>query len=174
MSIYLSLAEAFRYPAPGRLERLEQLTLALPSGGGKFALQAFLGQVRPLKLGEWEELYTRTWDLSPLTPPYIGFQIWGEDYRRGVFLARLQRAYRETGMDACGIDAAGELPDHLVPVLAYLGAVDRPAAELVEHFHKAVEKMAAVLGKRDPANPYLDLLKWMCNLELPSAEPSRP
>lgn len=167
MSIYLSLAEAFRYPAPGRLEVLEQLAQALPDGAGKTAFRSFLSEIRTLNLGEWEELYTRTWDLDPLTPPYIGFQIWGEDYRRGVFLARLQRLYREAGLGA-----GGELPDHLAPVLAYLGSVDAPAAELVEHFPKAVEKMAATLGKRDPANPYLHLLEWMRRLDLASPEVS--
>ena len=154
MAFYSTLAEAFRYPAPGRIDRLEHSISALPAGPAKAALQAFYAQIITLSLGEWEELYTRTWDLNPLTPPYIGFQIWGEDYRRGNFLARLSQVYREAG-----IETAGELADHLVPVLSYLDAAPEPASELVEVFGQAVGKMAAVLQKRDPSNPYLCLLE---------------
>lgn len=154
MGVYALLAEAMRYPVPGRLERLEAMSLSLTAGAGYTAFRSFLEAVRPLALGEWEELYTRTWDLNPLAPPYIGFQMWGEDYRRGTFLAHLQGAYRENG-----IDSGGELPDHLVPVLSYLDAVCVPTAELGEVFSKAVEKMAAMLHKRDATNPYLPLLR---------------
>ncbi|NLG72822.1 MAG: nitrate reductase [Chloroflexi bacterium] len=167
MTALAVLAEAFRYPAPGKLERLEQMLLAVPDGKEKRALQRFLEGIRDLGLGEWEELYTRTWDLNPLTPPYIGFQIWGEDYRRGSFMARLQAEYRRTG-----IDPAGELPDHLAPVLAYLDAAAQPLPDLVEVFGQAVEKMAAALRKRDAGNPYLHLLNGMAGLEQHLAGPA--
>lgn len=167
MNALTALAEAFRYPVPGRLERLEQMLMAVPEGKVKSALQRFLDAIRDLELGEWEELYTHTWDLNPLTPPYIGFQIWGEDYRRGSFMARLQAEYRQTG-----IDAAGELPDHLAPVLAYLDTVTTPLPELVEVFGQAVEKMDAALRKRDAKNPYLHLLNGMAGLEQRLAGPA--
>lgn len=158
------LAEAFSYPSPGALERLEAQTFALPSGPVKTALRAFLDSVEALSPGEWEELYTRTWDLNPLTPPYIGFQIWGEDYKRGNFLARLQAAYRTHE-----IEMGGELADHLVPILRYLASDPQPCAELLEVFPQAIEKMTAALRKREAGNPYLYLLGALNALELSNA-----
>jgi nitrate reductase molybdenum cofactor assembly chaperone NarJ/NarW len=154
MNIFSLLSKAFCYPGPGGFEQLELMSMELPPGPVGDAFQSFLDQIRPLSLGEWEELYTRTWDLSPLSAPYIGFQIWGEDYRRGNFLAQLQRAYRNSA-----IDTGGELNDHLVPVLAYLAAVEHPIPELVEVFDRAIEKMTSILRKHDESNPYLHLLR---------------
>lgn len=153
MGTGIILAEAFRYPAPGRLEQLEGLTGVLPPGREQQALSAFVEAIRPLSLGNWEELYTRTWDLDPLAVPYLGYQLWGEDYRRGNFMARLQAAYRQAGAEP-----DGELPDHLVPVLRYLDQAPAPLPELLEALGPAVEKMAAALKKSEPENPYLLLL----------------
>jgi nitrate reductase delta subunit len=147
------LAEAFRYPSPDRLERLEEWTLDLPPGPVKNCLAGFLWKVLNLSLGEWEELYTRTWDLNPLAVPYVGFQLWGEDYRRGNFMARLRSAYREAG-----VELEGELPDHLVPVLQYLDRATEPLPELLEVLPQAIEKMAAALKKSERDNPYLILI----------------
>ncbi len=155
-SSYTLLAMAFRYPAPGRLAELREGLKSLPeeAAGVKGALQAFLDKVGRLSLGEWEELHTRTLDLNPLAAPYVGFQTWGEAYLRGVFLSRMAQALAENG-----IDPEGELPDHLAPVLRYLGRVTEPLPELVDVLEPAVQRMQAVLGRADPGNPYLDLLE---------------
>jgi nitrate reductase molybdenum cofactor assembly chaperone NarJ/NarW len=148
------VAEAFCYPAPGRLEQLEQALARMPAGPAKTALAAFVEKVSGLALGAWEELHTRTLDLNPPAAPYLGFQTWGESYRRGTFLSDLNR----TLIDA-HVDAAGELPDHLIPVLRYLGGAAEPLPELVGVFEPAVERMLAVLRKVDPPNPYIALLE---------------
>jgi nitrate reductase molybdenum cofactor assembly chaperone NarJ/NarW len=147
------LAEAFCYPVPDRLEALEADLAQMPAGRVKAALSAFLKKVRGLSLGEWEELHTRTLDLNPPAAPYVGFQTWGESYQRGTFLSKLNRALLETR-----VDPAGELPDHLIPVLRYLGCAPVPLPELVALFEPAVHRMLQVLRKADPLNPYVDLL----------------
>jgi nitrate reductase delta subunit len=154
MGAFAILAETLRYPAPGQLERLEQGRLALPSGGVQQALEAFLLEVRALSLAEWEELYTRTWDLDPVVAPYVGFQVWGEDYRRGSFMSALHRAY-----EAADLEPESELPDHLLPLLRYLDQVEPPLPEVSEHFGPALERMRAVMQKRDPRNPYRHVLE---------------
>ena len=152
--VYAILAQAFRYPAPPQLERLQSGLADLPSGKAKKSLTDFVDQIRQLSLGEWEELYTHTLDLSPLVTPYIGFQIWGEGYQRGNFLARLNRA-----MSDARIDLDGELPDHLVPVLRYLAVTDEPLPDLLEVLQPAIEAMHKALKKSGPGNPYLQLLE---------------
>ena len=153
MSIYTLLAEAFSYPHTGLLEELETGLREADRSPACRGLARFMRKVGRLSLAEWEELATRTLDLSPAAAPYIGFQIWGESYQRGEFMAKLNRAMAELD-----IDTAGELPDHLAPVLRYLDRVDQPIPELAEHFETAVGRMVATLHEKDKSNPYLELL----------------
>jgi nitrate reductase delta subunit len=147
------LAEAFRYPHAGMAAALASAQAALPEGPIQEAYKAFVEQAARLSLGAWEELYTRTLDLNPPAAPYIGYQAWGDTYERGKFMAKLSRALSDAG-----VDASGELPDHLVPVLRYLGAAAEPLPELAEVFGPALERMSETLCKADPDNPYLHLL----------------
>jgi nitrate reductase molybdenum cofactor assembly chaperone NarJ/NarW len=153
MDTFDLLAEAFRYPFPGLAVTLDARLLRLPSGLVKTLVRSFFTPVQKLSLGEWEELYTRTFDLNPLAAPYVGFQIYGESYQRGEYMSRLSR---EMGQHA--IDLGGELPDHLLPVLRYLGATPDPLPELVETLPPAIQRMQAVLRKAEPGNPYVHLL----------------
>ena len=62
-------------------------------------MRPFSADIDRLPLGAWEELHTRTLDLNPPAAPYVGYQTWGESYQRGAFLAKMNRALAETGMD---------------------------------------------------------------------------
>ncbi|MGC8856453.1 MAG: nitrate reductase molybdenum cofactor assembly chaperone [Anaerolineae bacterium] len=154
MDIRLLLAEAFCYPRPGLLELLEAGLAESAQSPARSGLAAFVKKIGALSLAEWEELATRTLDLSPAAAPYVGFQIWGESYQRGEFMAKLNRAMTELK-----VDLEGELPDHLVPVLRYLAVAERPLPELLEHFAPAVERMIAVLREKDKDNPYIKLFE---------------
>ena len=147
------LAQAFAYPVPGMLEQLAEGWQDLPTGALKRALRRFIQEVQGLSLSEWEELYTRTLDLSPLISPYVGFQVWGDSYQRGKFLSQLNRA-----LLYYDVDTGGELPDHLIPVLRYLSISPTPASELLEALSPALGKMQAELKKKDRTNPYRWLL----------------
>ena len=95
---------------------------------------------------------TRTLDLSPAAAPYVGFQIWGESYQRGEFMAKLNHA-----MADLDIDPEGELPDHLVPILRYLAVADAPLPELAGHLQTVVGKMIAILREKERGNPYIHI-----------------
>lgn len=154
MGVYALLAEALRYPAPGKIEILEAGLLELPDGRAKRAFSKFVQNVQGLSLAAWEELYTHTFDLNPTTAPYIAYQIWGDSYKRGAFMAKVNRELK-----TLNIEKDGELPDHLVPMLRYLdvtAASDATLpADLREILEPAVEKMRKVLRKEEPENPYL-------------------
>ena len=153
MNSFEALATAYRYPRPGHMEELQEAVAAMPPGTARRSYQKFTSLMAQLTLSEWEELHTRTLDLSPLFAPYIGFITWGENYHRGAFLASMNRAEYEAG-----IDPDGELADHLDPVLRYLGKVEKPLAELTEVVGPAVAKMHKALKKAEPNNPYIHLL----------------
>jgi nitrate reductase delta subunit len=154
MDIHILLAEAFRYPQPGLLEQLEAGLKEAGKGPARSYLSAFLKKIGALSLSEWEELSTRTLDLSPAAAPYIGFQVWGESYQRGEFMAQLNKAMAELD-----IDPEGELPDHLVPVLRYLAVAEQPVPALTENFTTAVDRMLSTLREKDKDNPYIFLLE---------------
>ncbi len=149
---YFALAQALAYPAVDLLAALQAGIAALPEGGAREHYAAFVAAAGRMSLGQWEELHTRTLDLNPLVAPYIGYQIWGESYRRGPFLGLLNRAFGEAG-----VSAEGELPDHLAPVLCYLAGATAPPDALAEVFDPAIDRMVARLREAEPDNPYLDL-----------------
>ena len=152
--MYTLLAEAFGYPYPGLLEELGHGLSAVTKSPARRSVETFVRKVGRLSLAEWEELATRTLDLSPAAAPYIGFQIWGEGYPRGEFMSKLNRAMHESG-----VPTDGELPDHIVPVLRYLATTEQPIPELVQNFEPAVERMRNTLREKDHTNPYLELLE---------------
>ncbi len=148
-----TVALGFEYPGTQSLDTLRAGLSNLPPGATRTAMERFVERVARLDLGEWEELHTRTLDLSPAFVPYVGHVIWGESYRRGVFMADLQREQRKAG-----VDQGGELPDHLQGVLRYLAAVDGPLPDLVEVLPKAIEEMRKELKEAEDHNPYHHLL----------------
>ena len=153
MSIYTFLAEAFSYPFSGQIEILNVSLEKARNGSKSAVIDKFIQVIEALSLAEREELYTRTLDLSPLTAPYVGYQLWKESYKRGAFMSELNHE-----MNALGIDKAGELPDHLIPVLRYLDAAPNPLPALLEALPKALKKMRKELKKAEPQNPYRYLL----------------
>ncbi len=154
MNAFALLAEAFRYPRPGLLETIERGCENLTPGPARTAVDRFLRAIEPLSLAAWEELYTRTLDLNPLTAPYLGFHRWGESYARGDFMAKLNAAYRLQE-----IPTDGELPDHVIPVFRYLAVADDPLPELLEVLPVALKAMHTALHKADADNPYIALLE---------------
>jgi nitrate reductase molybdenum cofactor assembly chaperone NarJ/NarW len=153
MGDYAILANALRYPAPGRARQLAGEVNRIQDEATRNQYAKFVGAVQKLSIGQWEELHTSTLDLTPTVAPYIGFQRWGDSYQRGVFMAALNRQVHEYA-----IDAEGELPDHLVPVLRYLDVSGPVEPALVEALNPALEKMVGGLRKLAPDNPYCFLL----------------
>jgi len=153
MRAYQQLADALQYPRPGLYDSLRAGAEEIEDRSIRRSYLAFVSEVENLSRGEWEELYTTTLDLNPEVAPYLGYQMWGENYKRGNFMSRLNSA-----LQAQGVDRNGELPDHLVPVLRYLNAAPEPMPALVKVFPKAVGKMHKELKSADPENPYLHLL----------------
>lgn len=111
---YLALARLLEYPREDVASVLaECLQEADPPTAG--VLDEFRQAIRDLPPGRLEEVYTQAFDLEPETCLYIGHHLFGEDWRRGMFLAGLKRQYAEAGFSG-----GAEMPDFIPVVLRFL------------------------------------------------------
>ena len=147
------VALALVYPTEDGMGTLRSCVAGLERGGAEREMRRFLSGIDGLSFGELEELYTVTFDLTPLVAPYVGHLAWGDSYERGGFMAVIQGAMRSVG-----VDPEGELPDHLEPILRYLAATDDPIDALEPVLVPAVTKMEKTLKKANSKNPYVHVL----------------
>lgn len=114
---YTILADLFRYPGedyPLTINRcLRMLEERYPEAAIEFT--AFADYVKSHTADEYEELYTRTFDVQPICYLDLGYVIFGEDYKRGAFLLHMQEEQQKVNND-CGTD----LPDNLCNMLTLL------------------------------------------------------
>lgn len=121
-------------------------------------LENFYQAMEKRTLEQMQEIYTTTFDMQPVCYPYIGYQLFGESYKRGAFMAQLNEAYH-----ASGFSTEKELPDHLSIVLRFLGQDptkredDFGSALLHEGLVPALRKMVETLRKQLD-NPYSGVL----------------
>ncbi len=91
-------------------------------------------------LGRMEEIYTGFFELNAMAYPYVGYHLFGETYKRSVFLLGLQECYA-----AHNYTHGVELADHLVVILRFVAECPDEAAvdELVnEALLPTLAKMA--------------------------------
>ena len=105
-----------------------------------------------------EELYTQTFDVTPVTSLYLGYHLFGETPHRSVFLCTLMDAYQ-----AHHFSSGTELADHLGVLLRFL-SVSRDkeftGPLLEECLLPTVTKIEAELKKTDSAYaPLMSSLK---------------
>ncbi|MCL1595663.1 MAG: nitrate reductase [Actinomycetia bacterium] len=148
------VALALRYPTEDGLGALTIAIEALERGGAEREMRRFASDIDGKPLHEIEEMFTTTFDLSPVVAPYVGHLAWGDSYERGGFMAELRGAMREVD-----VDPEGELPDHLDPILRYLAATDEPIESLAPVLVPAITKMEKTLKKADSKNPYIHVLQ---------------
>lgn len=147
------VAMALRYPTTDGLVALSGAIEALPKGSAENELRKFHRKIEGMELRDIEEMFTTTFDLTPVVVPYVGHLAWGDSYERGAFMADIQGAMRSVG-----VDPHGELPDHIEPILRYLAATDQPLDSLKPVLVPAITKMEKTLKKADSKNPYVHVL----------------
>lgn len=149
------LAELLRYPGEDLPEVAGRCLRALaPGSAGAAAVEAFRSWAAGGDLADREELYARTFDLHPPHCLDLGYQLFGESYKRGAFLVRVQAAVRERA-----IPQGAELADHLTVVLPLLEALPADSARALadEAVLPALDKVLGAFADQD--NPYRRLLE---------------
>ena len=88
-NLYTILACLLEYPGDDWAERLERAeSLCLP-GSSHGLLREFLRDVQATPVPLLQESYTQIFDLNPVCTLEAGYHLFGENYKRGLFLANL-------------------------------------------------------------------------------------
>lgn len=154
-----SLANVLEYPTEdwfSRLEKCKALSLLTDRAGNEY-FSGFCVEIHKFVLLELQEIYTRTFDLNPVCALEIGYHLFGEDYKRGEFLARLRETENpyELGQEQ-------QLPDYLPVVLRLLGQMEdaeERAAMIGYCLIPALKKMNETFEKKQ--NPYGNVIKFL-------------
>lgn len=135
MSYFDLLARLFVYP--------DESYAAHCRAAGLTGLADFAESISTAKL---QEQFVDTFDWSPATALEIGWHLFGEDYARGEFMARMRAELRRYGLQE-----SGELPDHMMHVLALLGHMEKDRTEEFsrDFVSPAVGKLASALDQRN-------------------------
>lgn len=156
-----SYSEVLSYPAGHGLARvrrsLENIAGEEPSQEASLdGLRAYINSHEQWQL---EEVFTSTFDSNAERALELGWHIHGENYARGVFMARMRTLLREHG-----IEESSELPDHISHVLLVIGRAkpELRSALIRGVVLQALEKIVA--GFPAPANPYRELLEGLKQL----------
>jgi nitrate reductase assembly molybdenum cofactor insertion protein NarJ len=123
------LAPIFDYPEAGFGEKLpailEMVGSLYPQAKEDidlFAKALGEGALEGENLDAIQELYTRTFDIQPITTLDVGFVLFGDDYKRGEILSNLNKEHIAS-QNPCGNELADHLPN-LLRLIALKGKDD--------------------------------------------------
>lgn len=148
----LQFAELLEYP-----DNIHPSKIATCSSADE--LSTFINAVSPFSLSQVQELYTRTFDLNPVCALEIGYHLFGENYKRGEFLANLRET--EAPFD---LGQRDQLPDYLPVLLRLLRKLtdeELKTSLIAECMLPAIAKM--LKSFKDNDNPYRYLLRALQN-----------
>ena len=122
---------------------------------GDGSLEEFGSRIIALSLDDLQELYTRTFDLNPVCALEVGYHLFGENYKRGEFLAHL----RETETPFA-LGQENQLPDYLPVLLRLLTKLqdeELRSSLINDCLIPGLDKILTFLKETD--NPYRYLLE---------------
>lgn len=154
---YKLLAEMFRYPSNDLKACSEKWRdiISLYDASLIPGLDLFIAHINEKPLSFQQEYYISTFDVQALCFLDIGYVLYGEDYKRGIFLVNIKKEQLKADND-CG----SELPDHLPNILTLLPKIiDADLAEelIYSLLIPAIHEM--ILKFRDANNLYKGLME---------------
>ena len=110
-------AQLLEYPHPGLAGTARECSTVIAQENAEAAalLEQFATFVERTPYNILEEVFTATFDLNANRHPYIGYHLFGEAYKRSVFMLELRDRYRRFGFSE-----GAELPDHISVILRFM------------------------------------------------------
>jgi nitrate reductase delta subunit len=111
-------ADILDYPDPGLAHKAAECASLIGGAQPEAAalLESFHRFAEETPIGKLQEVYSGFFDLNSICHPYLGYQLFGENYKRSIFLIGLKKAYRAEGFEASDSD----MPDRLSIVLRFI------------------------------------------------------
>ena len=153
--LYRLFADLLGYPTPALARQAQEAAACAGTGQAATLLTGFCSFVEQTPPARLEELYTGTFDLQAVCYPYVGYRLFGDNYKRGMLMARLNAGYRERGFSA-----GKELPDHVAVILRFLASVSEDEFSqglLHDGLIPAVDTMVKAFGDQSD-NPYAGVI----------------
>jgi nitrate reductase assembly molybdenum cofactor insertion protein NarJ len=118
---YKLLAEMFRYPTEDLKTSCEKWRdiIRAYDPGLILKLDPFTARINEKPLSFQQEYYISTFDVKAMCSLDIGYVLFGEDYKRGIFLVNIKKEQ----IKVCN-DCGSELPDHLPNILTLLPKIE--------------------------------------------------
>lgn len=161
-------AEILDYPGPSVAEATKQCVAIMeaecPEAAAK--LRDFEVASTASDLACVQELYTKSFDLQPDCTLNASYHLFGDDWRRSMFLAELKGIYESNAFPT-----GNELPDHLCLILRFIAlkGPDEQTDELAQEcVVPAIRRMLSTLKPGD--NPYRHALEALLIWLRPSNE----
>ena len=154
--LYRLFADLLDYPGPALARQAQQAVAAMGTGQAAALLRGFCDLTEEASPAQMEELYTNTFDVQAACYPYVGYHLFGDSYKRGMFMAQLNAGYREKGFSA-----GNELPDHVAVILRFLAtAPDDEFGHALLHdgLIPALDTMAGAFHDQSD-NPYCGVIR---------------
>ena len=156
MPVYSSFAGILEYPDASLARSVGDCAAALAQEAPESHahLIEFQNEIADKSPGQLQEMYTNAFDLRPDCTPNLGYHLFGDDSRRGLFLAELKAR-----MQALNIHPGAELPDHISLVLRYVDMAEEEERLCVieDCVLPAVSRMVTVIEHSE--NPYGRVLR---------------
>jgi len=157
--IYRCFSQLLDYPTPNFVEQIRTSIDLLKADYQEAAVQLekFLSFVESTPMGRLEEVYTGTFDINPACHIFAGHILFGESFKRGAFMAKLEEEYQERHFDK-----GKELTDHIPVLLRFLATLDSNdtfANELIKDCLIPVFQKMNANFKDESSNPYAPVLE---------------
>lgn len=138
--ILTQLASLLDYPYESKHEFVNK-TMKEVAGNGDEAtscFEVFSKGVINTPMDKLEELYVSTFDVQSVCSLDVGYLLFGEEYKRGQFMAQVHKLHRENN-NSCGT----ELPDYLPNMLRLIQVLPEEDAKTLVHtfIYPAIIKM---------------------------------
>ena len=110
-------ADLLGYPYPGLATTARECSAAVAQESPEAAelLREFAAFVERTPYNVLEEIFTATFDLNASRHPYVGYHLFGEAYKRSVFMLELRDRYKQYDFNE-GL----EMPDHVAIMLRFM------------------------------------------------------
>lgn len=156
-----ALSRLLHYPDAACRENIARASsvLAAKAPDAAARVDRFAERTSALSVQQFQELFTQTFDLSPVCSLEVGWQLYGEEYVRGGFLVSMRSLLRQYG-----VEESVELPDHLTHLLPLLDRMEpREGRYFIDKYlAPALAKMLAPFEGKD--NPYEEVLRALEDL----------